>query len=49
MPIIPAEQVAEAVVTLLGGDMSGECWFVQPGRESEPFGFRNIPGPRSPA
>jgi NAD(P)-dependent dehydrogenase (short-subunit alcohol dehydrogenase family) len=49
MPIIPAEQVAETVLTLLAGEMSGECWFVQAGRDSEPFGFRNIPGPRSPA
>jgi NAD(P)-dependent dehydrogenase (short-subunit alcohol dehydrogenase family) len=48
MPIIPAEQVAETVVTLLAGEMSGDCWFVQAGRDSEPFGFRNIPGPRSP-
>jgi len=48
-PIIPAEQVAETVLTLLTGEMSGECWFVQAGRDSEPFGFRNIPGPRAPA
>jgi hypothetical protein len=25
--------------------MTGECWFVQPGRAG-PFGFRNVPGPR---
>lgn len=45
-PIIPAEQVAEAVLTLFDGDMAGEAWFVQAGRESGPFGFRGIPGPR---
>jgi NAD(P)-dependent dehydrogenase (short-subunit alcohol dehydrogenase family) len=45
-PIIPAEQVADAIVTLLAGEMSGECWYVQPGRPSEAFRFRNIPGPR---
>ena len=47
MPIIPAEQVADTVVGLFEGEMSGECWFVQAGRESEAFGFRNIPGPRT--
>lgn len=46
MPIIPAEQVAATVLQLFDGDMSGECWFVQAGRESAPFGFRGIPGPR---
>ena len=45
-PIIPAEQVADAVLALFDGDMAGECWFVQAGRESGPFGFRGIPGPR---
>lgn len=46
LPIIPAEQVAATVLHLFDGDMSGECWFVQAGRESAPFGFRGIPGPR---
>jgi NAD(P)-dependent dehydrogenase (short-subunit alcohol dehydrogenase family) len=46
LPIIPAERVAEAVLTLFAGDMTGECWFVQPGRPAAPFGFRGIPGPR---
>jgi hypothetical protein len=27
--------------------MTGECWFVQAGRESQAFGFRGIPGPRA--
>lgn len=43
--IIPAETVAEAVVRLFAGDMTGECWFVQPWREPGPFLFRNVPGP----
>lgn len=47
VPIIPAEQVADTVLTLFDGDMSGECWFVQAGRESQAFGFRGIPGPRA--
>ena len=46
LPIIPAEKVADTVVTLFSGDMSGECWFVQAGREPAPFNFRGIPGPR---
>jgi len=46
LPIIPAEQVADTVLTLFDGDMSGECWFVQYGRESAAFGFRGLPGPR---
>lgn len=48
LPIIPAEEVAAVVVRLFAGEMSGECWFVQAGREAEAFGFRNIPGPRLP-
>jgi len=46
IPIIPAEAVAEAVLRLLAGEMTGECWFVQPGREAQAFVFRNVPGPR---
>jgi len=46
IPIIPPEQVVETVIGLFDGDMTGECWFVQAGRESQPFGFRGIPGPR---
>jgi NAD(P)-dependent dehydrogenase (short-subunit alcohol dehydrogenase family) len=46
LPIIPAETVADAVVALFAGEMNGECWYVQPGREAEAFRFRNIPGPR---
>ena len=46
LPIIPAESVAGAVLTLMAGDMSGECWVVQAGREPMAFRFRGIPGPR---
>ncbi len=46
-PIIPAERVAAAVVTLLSGAMTGECWFVQAGREPAAFAFRGVPGPRA--
>ena len=46
IPVIPAEAVADAVLYLFAGDMTGECWFVQAGREPGPFTFRGIPGPR---
>ncbi len=46
IPVIPAEAVADAVLRLFAGDMTGECWFVQAGREAGPFRFRGIPGPR---
>jgi NAD(P)-dependent dehydrogenase (short-subunit alcohol dehydrogenase family) len=46
IPVIPAEAVADAVLCLFAGEMSGECWFVQAGREPGPFRFRGIPGPR---
>jgi NAD(P)-dependent dehydrogenase (short-subunit alcohol dehydrogenase family) len=49
IPLIPAEVVAETVVRLFALDVSGECWFVQPGREPAPFAFRNVPGPRAVA
>ncbi len=47
LPIIPAESVAQTVLGLFEGEMSGECWYVQAGRPSEPFKFRGIPGPRT--
>jgi NAD(P)-dependent dehydrogenase (short-subunit alcohol dehydrogenase family) len=36
---------ADTVLRILTGDGTGECWFVQPGREPEPFRFRTVPGP----
>jgi NAD(P)-dependent dehydrogenase (short-subunit alcohol dehydrogenase family) len=47
LPIIPVKEVIDVVIDLFDGEMSGECWFVQAGRESEVFGFRGIPGPRA--
>jgi hypothetical protein len=38
--------VADAVLDAFLTDVSGACWFVQPGRQAEPFTFRNVPGPR---
>ena len=45
-PIIPVPDVIETALGLFDGEMNGECWFVQAGRESQAFGFRGIPGPR---
>lgn len=44
--LIPVEQVVDTVMSALRSGRSGECWFVQRGRDSEPFRFRGIPGPR---
>jgi NAD(P)-dependent dehydrogenase (short-subunit alcohol dehydrogenase family) len=44
--IIPAAEVAAAVVDLFAGDAAGECVVIQPGREPLPFAFRGVPGPR---
>ncbi len=46
LPIIPVERVIDVVIGLFDGEMTGECWFVQAGRESQAFNFRGIPGPR---
>ena len=45
VPIMEATDISEVVVDLMGGDMSGEVWFVQPGRRGA-FEFRHVPGPR---
>ena len=46
VPIIPAETVADAVLRLFTEDVTGECWYVQAGREPEAFRFRGVPGVR---
>jgi NAD(P)-dependent dehydrogenase (short-subunit alcohol dehydrogenase family) len=46
VPLIAVETVVDTVLAAATSGRSGECWFVQPGRESEPFTFRGIPGPR---
>ncbi|MFI0356669.1 SDR family oxidoreductase [Actinomadura sp. 9N407] len=45
-PILEVDRVVEAVTAILDGDDAGEAWFVVPGREPGPFGFRGVPGPR---
>lgn len=45
-PLLRPEEVAEAVWRAATSPGTGECWFVQPGREPAPFRFPNVPGPR---
>ncbi|HEY1969801.1 MAG TPA: SDR family NAD(P)-dependent oxidoreductase [Pseudonocardia sp.] len=44
-PLLSAEDVADAVQAILAKGQSGEAWYVQPGREPGPYGFRGVPGP----
>lgn len=46
VPLMKATDVSDVVVGLMGGDMAGEVWFVQPGRTGA-FEFRHVPGPRT--
>jgi NAD(P)-dependent dehydrogenase (short-subunit alcohol dehydrogenase family) len=45
-PLLEPEEVADAVCLAATSEQSGECWFVQPGREPAPFRFPSLPGPR---
>ncbi|HWH32376.1 MAG TPA: SDR family NAD(P)-dependent oxidoreductase [Egibacteraceae bacterium] len=45
-PILPVDAVMDAFERILDSGQSGQAWFVQYGRPSEPFGFRGVPGPR---
>ena len=47
MPLLDVEDVAAAFMRVLEARRSGECWFVQPGRTSEPYRFGGVPGPRT--
>ncbi|MGQ0573876.1 MAG: SDR family oxidoreductase [Pseudonocardia sp.] len=48
-PLLSADDVAEAVEAILERGEPGECWYVQPGREPAPYGFRGAPGPKGGA
>jgi len=48
-PILEVETVVDTFMAIVEGDATGECWFVVPGRTSEPFAFRRAPGPRAEA
>jgi NAD(P)-dependent dehydrogenase (short-subunit alcohol dehydrogenase family) len=45
-PILDVADVVTAFMKILGSDGAGEAWYVVPGRPSEPFKFRGVPGPR---
>src|SRR5262249_51985925 len=45
-PLLAPEEVAEAMWQAATSAGTGECWFVQPGREPAPFDFQTLPGPR---
>lgn len=45
-PILEVAEVVDTFVSILDGGGTGQAWFVVPGRVSEPFAFRNVPGPR---
>ena len=46
-PLLAPDDVAEAMWRAATSGGTGECWFVQPGREPSPFRFPNLPGPRA--
>ncbi|HEY5294987.1 MAG TPA: SDR family NAD(P)-dependent oxidoreductase [Gaiellaceae bacterium] len=48
-PLLEPEEVADAMWLAATSEGTGECWFVQPGREPAPFRFPNVPGPRAGA
>lgn len=48
-PLLTAEDVADAIEAILERGEPGECWFVQPGRDPAPYGFRGVPGPKGSA
>ncbi len=45
-PLLQPEEVAAAMWLAATSEGTGECWFVQPGRDPAPFRFPNVPGPR---
>lgn len=47
-PLIPPDDIAEAVVKAITHGGTGEAWVVQPGREPLVYQFRGVPGPRAP-
>jgi NAD(P)-dependent dehydrogenase (short-subunit alcohol dehydrogenase family) len=44
-PLLTTDDVVAAVEAILERGRGGEAWFVQPGREPAPYGFRGVPGP----
>ena len=48
IPLMPPDDVVDALFAILASDVTGQAWYVQPGRPAEPFAFRHVPGPRAP-
>jgi NAD(P)-dependent dehydrogenase (short-subunit alcohol dehydrogenase family) len=46
VPLLTVDRVVDAFLAAVTSEESGQCWYIQPGRPSEPFRFRNVPGPR---
>jgi NAD(P)-dependent dehydrogenase (short-subunit alcohol dehydrogenase family) len=46
VPLLPVDRVVDAFMAAITSGEGGQCWYIQPGRRSEPFRFRNVPGPR---
>lgn len=46
-PLVAPDAVADAMWQAATSGRTGEAWFVQPGRETTPFRFPNLPGPRT--
>lgn len=49
VPLLETDTVVDAFLAALTSGRSGECWYVQPGRPSEPFHFPRVPGIRRTA
>jgi NAD(P)-dependent dehydrogenase (short-subunit alcohol dehydrogenase family) len=45
-PLLAPDDVADAMWLAATSEGTGECWYVQPGREPAPYRFPNVPGPR---
>jgi NAD(P)-dependent dehydrogenase (short-subunit alcohol dehydrogenase family) len=46
VPLLTVDRVVDAFLQAVTSEESGQCWYIQPGRPSEAFRFRNVPGPR---
>jgi NAD(P)-dependent dehydrogenase (short-subunit alcohol dehydrogenase family) len=46
-PLMPPEQIADAVLACVVGTETGQAYACQPGREPVAYRFGNVPGPRT--
>lgn len=46
VPLLEVDRVVDAFMAAIESGEGGQCWYIQPGRDIEPFRFRNVPGPR---